>query len=120
MNELIESIFQNFVVDGISIPVCFLYYHGHGEPYITYMLEDTENAFSADDGLRAYVEYYDFDVYSKTNFYAIIERVKELLTANGFVWQASRTSSDMYEEDTGYFHRTLSFAFIRKGELNNG
>lgn len=119
MNELIESIFEGFTVDGVQIPVSFLFYHGHGEPYITYMNEDTDNAFSADDELRCYVEYYDFDIYSKSSFYKIIERVKELLTANGFKWQVSRSSSDMYEPDTGYYHKTLSFAYIRK-EKSNG
>ena len=62
----------------------------------------------------AYVEYYDFDIYSKSNFYQIIESVKDILQSNEFEWVASRTSSDMYEADTGYFHRTLSFSYIRK------
>lgn len=118
MNELIESIFENFTVGGTAIPVAFCYYHGHGEPYITYMLEDTDTAFSADDKLRAYVEYYDFDIYSRSNFYQIIESVKDILQSNGFDWVASRTSSDMYEADTGYFHRTLSFSYIRKENTN--
>ena len=114
MNELIETIFQNFTVDKESIPVSFLYYEGHGEPYVTYMQETADGSFSGDDDLLGYVDYYDFDVYSKGNFLNIVESIKALLKANNFVWQPSRTSQDFFEADTGYFHKTLSFAIPRE------
>lgn len=114
MNELIETIFANFTVDNVAIPVSFLYYEGHDQPYITYMQQDADNSLSGDDDLIGYVDYYDFDVYAKGNFLKIIERVKELLKNNGFVWQPSRTSADMYEVETGYFHKTLNFAILRE------
>lgn len=114
MNELIEYIFQGFTVDNIEIPVSFLFYEGHGEPYITYMQQDASGSLSADDELIGYVDYYDFDVYSKGNFLKIVESVKELLKANGFVWQPSRSSQDMYEVDTGYYHKTLNFAILKE------
>ena len=114
MNELIETIFQNFTVDEESIPVSFLYYEGHGEPYVTYMQETADGSFSGDDDLLGYVDYYDFDVYSKGNFLNIVESIKALLKANNFVWQPSRTSQDFFEADTGYFHKTLSFAIPRE------
>jgi hypothetical protein len=114
MNELIESIFDGFTVDGVSIPVSFMYYCGHDEPYVTYMMQDADNSLTGDDELQGYVVYYDFDVYSKGNFNAIIESVKQKLTENGFVWQVSRSSQDFYETDTGYFHRTLNFAHFKE------
>ena len=114
MNELIESIFANFTVDKVAIPVSFMFYSGHGEPYVVYMQQDADGSLSADDDLVGYVDYYDFDVYSKGNFLKIIESVKELLKANGFVWQPSRTSQDFYEVDTGYYHKTLNFAILRE------
>ena len=114
MNEKIKQIFADFTVDDVSIPVRFLYYEGHGEPYVTYMQETADSSFSGDDGLLGYVDYYDFDVYSKGDFSKICESVKDLLVANDFVWQPSRTSQDFYEADTGYFHKTLSFAIPRE------
>ena len=114
MNSLIETIFANFSVDGVSIPVKFLFYEGHGEPYIVYMQQDADGSFSGDDGLLGYVDYYDFDVYSKGNYLSIVESVKTLLTQNGFVWQPSRSSEDMYDTDTGYYHKTLNFAILRE------
>lgn len=118
MNDLIESILANFKVDGVQIPVSFMYYEGHGEPYIVYMQEDADNSLSGDDELLGYVDYYDFDVYSKGNFFPIIESLKSVLKQNGFVFQPSRSSSDMYEVETGYYHKTINFAIIK--EEQNG
>ena len=113
MNELITSLFANFTVDGVTIPVKYLYYLGHGEPYIVWMQENADNSLTGDDSLLGYADYYDFDIYSQGNFLAIVEAVKELLTANNFVWQVSRSSADMYETDTGYYHKTLNFGILR-------
>ena len=114
MNELIETILNDFTVDDVVIPVSFMFYEGHGEPYITYMQQDADSSLSGDDELLGYVDYYDFDVYSKGNFLKIIESLKEVLKANNFVWQPSRTSQDFYETDTGYYHKTLNFAILKE------
>lgn len=113
MNELIETLFKDFTVDGVKIPVSFLFYEGHGEPYITYQLTDSDNSYSGDDELLGYADYYDFDIYSKGDYTSIVKSVKSLLKENDFVWQPSRTSPDMYETETGYYHKTLSFAILR-------
>ena len=112
MNELIKSIFNNFKVDGISIPVKFMTYKGHGEPYVVFMNQDDDRSFAGDDHLLGYVTFYDFDVYSKGDYTKIVEKIKELLEANGFVWQTSRSSQDFFEPDTGYYHKTLNFAYM--------
>lgn len=114
MNELIETLFKDFTVDGVSVPVSFLFYEGHGEPYITYMQTDADSSYSGDDELLGYADYYDFDIYSKGDYTNIVKSVKALLKANDFVWQPSRTSPDMYETDTGYYHKTLCFAILRE------
>ena len=44
--------------------------------------------------------------------------VKEILKANDWRYQPSMTSQDLYEDDTGYYHKTLCFAKIK--EENNG
>lgn len=114
MNSLIETIFNGFQVNGVSIPVSFLRYDGKSTTYITYQQEYIDNSFSGDDELLGYVDYYDFDIYSKGNYLPIVESVKEIMKNNGFMWQPSRSSGDMYEDDTGYFHKTLSFAIERE------
>lgn len=114
MNELIERIFANFVVDKVSIPVAYMFYEGHGEPYVVWMQQDADGSLSADDKLVGYVDYYDFDVYSTGNYLAIVESVKELLEENGFIWQPSRSSQDFYEIETQYYHKTLNFAYLKE------
>lgn len=115
MNNIIKSIFTNFSVDGVSIPVKFLRYEGHGEPYIVYSLESNGDALNSEDGLANYIEYYDFTIYSKSNYVNIEARVKELLTENGFLWQVERSSGDLYDTETGYYYKTLNFSYIRGG-----
>lgn len=114
MNELIESILNNFTVNGENIPVSYMYYEGHGEPYVVYMQENADNSLSADDELIGYVDYYDFDIYSKGNYKQIVESLKTILKNNNFIFQPSRSSADMYETETGYYHKTLNFAYLKE------
>ena len=118
MNNEIQRIFEGFTVGGNVIPVSFLRYNGKSLTYITYQEIQDDTSFSADDDLQAYVTYYDFDIYSKSNYLDIIESVKEILKANDWRYQPSMTSQDLYEDDTGYYHKTLCFAKIK--EENNG
>lgn len=108
MNALIEQIFNNFIV-----PVSFLRYDGNATAYVTYQQTDIDNTLSGDDTLLNYVDYYDFDIYSKGNYFPIIDGVKTILTDNGFMWIPTRSSGDLYEDDTGYYHKTLCFAIER-------
>ena len=114
MNELIESIFANFTVDGEEIPVAYMYYMGHGEPYVVYMRVYADNVLRGDDDLIGYADYYDFDVYAKGNFDKIVEQIKTKLKEYGFVWRPDRSSKDMYEVDTKYYHKTLNFSYLKE------
>lgn len=105
MNKLIERILSNF-----KVPVEFLRYDGNQDTYITYMETSKDDSFSADNEMLAYVSYYDFDIYSKKNYLSVIEDLKKILINNGFIYEPSRDSSDMFEDDTGYYHKTLCFA----------
>lgn len=116
MNELIETIFTDFEVDGKEIPVSFMKYQGKLNTYIEYQLESRDTSYSGDNEIIAYVDYYDFNIYSKGNYFEIVKSVKEKLKENDFMWQPSRSSGDLYEDDTGFFHITLSFAYIREGD----
>lgn len=115
MNSLIEKIFADFKVDNKKIPVSFLKYSGKETTYITYQSIDNSGSLSADDEIIGYIDYYDFDIYSKGNYLKIVREVKKIMKANGFMWQPSMSSED-YEEDTGYYHKTLCFAIERMDE----
>ena len=113
MNELIEKIFADFKVDDKSIPVSFLKYDGKATTYITYQSISNSNSLNADDEILGYVDYYDFDIYSKGNYFKIVRELKNKMKANGFMWQPDMSSGDMLEDDTGYYHKTLCFAIER-------
>lgn len=82
MNSEIEKIFKNFTVKGKQIPVSFLRYDGKETTYITYQEITVDEIFSADDEIVNYSDCYDFDIYSKGNYFPIVEAVKEILKAN--------------------------------------
>lgn len=110
MNDQLELLFADFKVNGVTIPVSYLEYEGHGEPYVTYRQYDKDNSYSSDDEISGYVTYYDFDIYSKGNILPIIEAIKSILKNSGWTWQPRRDSPDFYEKDTEYYHKTICFA----------
>ena len=116
MNGLIEKIFADFKVNTKNIPVSFLRYEGKATTYITYQQTNIDGALSGDDEIIGYIDYYDIDIFSKGNYFKIVEEVKKKMKANGFMWQPSNSSEDIFEEDTGYFHKTLCFAIERMEE----
>lgn len=117
-NTLIQQIFDGFAVDGVAIPVAFLRYDGKETTYVTYQQTDSAHEFSGDDELLNYVDFYDFDVFSKGNYIPIVEAIKTILKDNGFRWQPLRSSGDMYEDETKLYHKTLSFSIERS--IQNG
>ena len=111
MNEEILALFADFEVNGERIPVKLLYYNGHGESYVTFMQTDADESLSGDDQLIGYADYYDLDVYTMGNLNTIVEAVKTKMVDEGdWVWQVARTSPDFFDRETGYYHKTLSFA----------
>lgn len=110
MNEEIKELFKDFEVNGEKIPVKLLYYNGHGESYVTYGQTDADESLFGDDGLIGYADYYDLDCYTQGNLNAIVEAVKGIMIEADWVWQVARTSQDFFDQETGYYHKTLSFA----------
>ena len=112
----IVTAYTGFKVNNVDIPVVFLYYLGHGEPYVVYGETNTNNTLAGDDSILDYVVYYDFDVYCKGNFEDICDAVIAKNEEIGFTWIPSGSSADLYDTDTGYYHKTLQFAYpILKG-----
>lgn len=116
-NTEIETLFNDFTVNSENIPVSFAYYGGNATKYVTYVENYKDNSLSADDSLIAYVSYYDFDIYVKRgngSYFPIIEAIDNILVNNGWTRQLTRESPDLYESDTGYFHKTICYAKERE------
>ena len=106
--ELLKTIFDNFEVEGKKIPAEFITYTGKSKTYITYAFTDDDPALFAEDQEVGSVAYIDIDIFSSGNYLAIEKKIKEVMKANNFIRTGS--SPDMYENDTGLYHKTLEFA----------
>lgn len=118
-NEEIQTLFNNFSVNGVLIPVAYLFYKGNSTTYVTYMQTFKDQSYSADDIIAGYVELYDFDIYSKTNYGDVMDNILAIMQGAGWTYQPSRDGADTYEPDTGYYHKTICFAKERE-VVDNG
>ena len=107
MNKKIKSIFKDFEVDGVKIPVEFLKYKGDKETYITFTDLGEDPASHSDNKCDYSIMQFDFDIYTKGNYLNILKAVKQKLKNNGFTWVEDSTG--MYEDDTGYYHKVTTF-----------
>lgn len=108
MNEEIEKNLKNFIVNGKEIPVAFLRYRGNSKTFITYQETGSSPVLEADDKLIYCSNTYDFDIYSIDNYLDIIKELKKKMLESDFLW--IEDSEDMYEEDTKFYHKTITFA----------
>ena len=105
LNTEIEAILSN-----LGVPVAFMFYEGDADTYITYMQLDKDNVLAGDDEILGCVQFYDFDVYSKSNYLTTINNLIDAMQEAGWTYQPSRDSPDMYERDTRYYHKTICIA----------
>lgn len=112
MNNEIEKILDKFEIDNKKIPFGFLRYRGKSKTFITYMETENNPALNGDDTPIYSASLFDFDIYSNSNYLAIVSGLKEIMLENGFIWVGD--SPDMYEEDTGFYHKTITFAKERR------
>lgn len=107
MNEEIKTIFNDFKVNDVSIPVEHLRYIGSLKTFVTWTIISETPALSGNDEDLYSVVQVDFDVYSEGNYLDIIKEVKKIMKENEWLWVED--SSEMYEEDTKLYHKTITF-----------
>lgn len=110
LNAEVETMLSSLRVNNKAVAYAYLFYNGNEDTYIVYSQSDTMNSYSSDDEIAGVVPVYDFDIYSKKNYGAIITALRKKATANGWTWQPNRDSADFYDKDTGIYHKTVCFA----------
>ena len=100
--ELIKNIFKDF-----EVPVEYLTYKGKEKTYVTYTFTGDDPKLFADNKELGSVISIDIDIFSDSNFLAIEEQIKTIMEANNYIRVGC--SPDMYEEDTGLYHKTIEF-----------
>lgn len=107
MNEEIKNIFTDFKVKNENIPVAHLRYIGSEKKFVVWsIIKDSPVLNGNDENLYSAVQI-DIDVYSVGNYLEIEKEIKKLMKKNEWLWVED--SSEMYEEDTKLYHKTLTF-----------
>ena len=109
MNEykLLKTIFTDFTVDEKIIPVEYIKYKGNSKTYVTYTFTNDDPSLFGEDKEIGSVISIDIDIYSDKNYLAIQEKIEELMENNDYI--RTGCSPDMFEDDTGLFHKTIEF-----------
>lgn len=108
MNEEIKSIFGDSIsVDGASVPVAHLRYKGKSKTFVVWTMLGNKPTISGDDEPLFSVASADVDVYSDGNYLKLITEIKRLMKENGWLWVED--SPEMYEDETGLYHITITF-----------
>lgn len=108
MNEELKTIFGDAIeVGGKFIATAHLKYKGNETTFVVWTITAESPALSADDEPIFSIVSVDVDVYSKGNYLNVITEIKKIMKEHGWVWVGD--STEMYEDDTGLYHKTISF-----------
>ena len=107
MNSEIKQILTNLIVKGEDIPVAHLRYKGDSNTFVTWAIIGEEPLLGANDEALYSVVSLDVDIFSDRNYSSIIDEIKKRFKDNEWLWYED--SSEMYEEDTELYHRTITF-----------
>ena len=108
MNAELKTIFGDAIKIGKkSVPTAHLKYKGKETTFVVWTITADSPALSADDEPMYSIVSVDVDVYSKGNYLDVITEIKRIMKENEWVWVGD--STEMYEDDTGLYHKTISF-----------
>ena len=108
MNDELKSIFGEAVTVGeLSVPVAHLRYKGRETTFVTWTVTGENPVLSADNSPLYSVVTVDVDVFSMGNYLALATEIKRLMQEHDWVWTGD--SPEQYEDDTGLYHKTISF-----------
>ena len=107
MNKEIKSILKTFKVNNKIIPVNYLRYKGKEKTFITWtILSEIPSLSASDEDLYSVVQV-DIDIFSDSNYLDIVKEIKNRMKINDWLWVED--SSEMFEEDTELYHKTITF-----------
>lgn len=107
MNEEIKTIFEDFKVNDKSIPVEHLKYKGKSKTFVTWTILSEVPSLSANDEDLYSVVQVDIDIFSDSNYLDIEKEIKKIMKNKEWLWVED--SSEMYEDDTELYHKTITF-----------
>lgn len=91
----------------LDVPVAHLKYKGNKKTYVVWTIIDETPIFSSDDEITDSEVVVDIDIYSDSNYLKIMSSIKNKMKENEWIWDGD--SQELFEEDTGLYHRTCTF-----------
>lgn len=129
INAKIGQIFLNNPIQcqgNQEVPIAFAYYAGEdGEPakesYVVFgSCGNDVIGYCGDDRILERRYYYYFDIYSKQNFFDILEQLIDILENNNFIHIPEKDGEDSFDWTTYQYYRRLIFAFDYDLTKNEG
>ena len=103
------------LLDKLGVPVARLKYNGRAACFITYQLVVGRDTLFSDDEEGAQEYTYQINIYSKTDYFALLQRLKTALKAAGFY--GITINAEVYEQDTGYYHVPVEIKYMEVGQM---
>lgn len=108
MNSEIKSILgEEITIKKTPIPVAHLRYKGNSSTFVVWSMLGEKPILSGDDEPLFSVASVDVDAYGKGNLIELITEIKRKMKKSDWLWVED--SPEMYEDDTGLYHRTITF-----------
>lgn len=97
-------------LEKLGVPVERLKYGGRAACFIVYQLVVGRDTFFSDDEEGAQEYTYQVHIYSKSDYFVILNRLVASLKANGFY--GITIDAETYEQDTGYYHVPVEIKYM--------
>ena len=109
MYREIEDVLRKVTLGEKVVPFARLHYTGKSPLYIVYTVLTETPEVCSDDTPETSVAEIDVDIYAKSlrNLIDTKSSVKQRFIEAGWTWVED--SPEMYEDDTGFIHRTITF-----------
>ena len=98
------------LLDKLGVPVARLKYTGRAACFIVYQLVVGRDTFFSDDEEGAQEFTYQVHVYSKSDYFDLLQRLKTALKAAWFY--GITIDAEVYEQDTGYYHVPVEIKYM--------
>jgi hypothetical protein len=92
--------------------VARLFFRGKADTYITYQLVLSQDKDAADDSMQGTGYIYRVDIYSKSDYMALLRGIKQALLDAGFYGVS--IDPEAYETDTGFYHVPIEAKFYEE------
>lgn len=100
------------ILSELEVPASHLRYKGKEKTYVVWTIIDETPLFAYDDEIQYSKVTADIDIYSESNYLSLMSSIKKIMKENDWIWQED--SAEIYEKDTGLYHKTCTFSKERK------